>query len=203
VIVGVSLGKGAGTPLERAAEDYGELLRLFWREADYLALNLSSPNTPGLRRLQQAEALRQLLAAVGRERDRLTAATGRSTPILVKVSPDLADGELPDLVGAILEAGMDGVIATNTTLDRQGLKSGRRLEAGGVSGRPLRERSTQVVRAVRDLSGDRLPIIGVGGVCDTASAREKIEAGATLVQAFTGLVYRGPGMVRRILTGLT
>jgi dihydroorotate dehydrogenase len=127
---------------------------------------------------------------------------GRPVPLLVKLSPDLNEDELADAVGVILDAGLDGIVATNTTLSREGLRSPFAAEAGGLSGAPLHERSTSVVAQISRLSGGRLPIIAAGGVMDAASAREKLEAGATLVQVYTGLVYRGPGVVREILKEL-
>lgn len=202
VVVGVNIGKGADTPLGRAREDYLVLLRAFYPVSDYLAVNVSSPNTIGLRRLQARAHLSALLEELLAARDELAAATARRVPLLVKLAPDLTTQELADAVGAIIEVGLDGVIASNTTVARDGLHSPRGRETGGLSGAPLRERATQSVREIHRLSGGSLPIIGVGGVDDPASAREKLEAGASLVQMYTGLVYRGPGLVREILKGL-
>jgi dihydroorotate dehydrogenase len=202
VVIGVNIGKGAATPLARAAEDYVELLRLFHPLADYLAVNVSSPNTIGLRRLQARAALEALLVALAGERARLEAETERRVPMLVKLAPDLDEAELGDAVEAVLRAGLEGVIATNTTLGRSGLRSPRAGEAGGLSGAPLRQRSTEVIGAIRRLSGGGLPVVGAGGVFDAQDARAKLEAGAVLVQAYTGLVYRGPGFARSVLAGL-
>jgi dihydroorotate dehydrogenase len=203
VRVGVNIGKGAATPLERAAEDYLEAARLFYEVCDYLAVNVSSPNTLGLRRLQARDHLEALLHSLTEERRRWAKGAGNRPPILVKLAPDLGDDELEDAIGAIVGSGAEGVIVTNTTLERGGLRSARAAEAGGLSGRPLRARSTEVIRRVAAVSGGRLPVVGVGGVFDAADAREKLEAGAVLVQVYTGLVYEGPGMVRRLLAGLS
>jgi dihydroorotate dehydrogenase len=199
VIVGVNIGKGKATPIEAAAEDYVLLLRQFAPLADYLAVNISSPNTIGLRRLQGREFLEGLLSALARAR-RETLSHDR--PVLVKLAPDLMDGELEDAVGAIQSAGMDGVIATNTTLARPTLGSPLRDEQGGLSGAPLRARSTEVIRRIHSLTRGGLPIVAAGGVFEAKDAQEKLDAGACLVQVYTGLVYRGPRLVRMILEGL-
>jgi dihydroorotate dehydrogenase len=202
VVVGVNIGKGAATPLERAAEDYLELLRLFYGLCDYLAVNVSSPNTLGLRRLQARDLLEALLSRIASERGRLEAAGSRRVSILVKLAPDLTDEEIVDAVGAIQRAGLDGVIATNTTVERDALRSPLSGEEGGLSGAPLRARSTEVIRRIHALAGADLPVVGVGGILRAEDAREKLEAGAVLVQAYTGLVYRGPGLAREVLKGL-
>ncbi|HLF82273.1 MAG TPA: quinone-dependent dihydroorotate dehydrogenase [Anaerolineales bacterium] len=202
VVLGINIGKGADTPLERAAEDYAALLETFYDLTDYLAVNVSSPNTAGLRRLQARQHLEGLLAALREARASRVQRSGRRLPILVKLAPDLTEAELEEAVGATLEAEMDGIIATNTTLDRDSLRSSNRSETGGLSGRPLRERSTQFIRRIHALTRGKLPIVGVGGVFEARDVREKLEAGATLVQLYTGLVYRGPGIVREILRGL-
>lgn len=202
VVIGVNLGKAADTPLEEAAGDYRRLVRMFFGLADYLVLNLSSPNTPGLRRLQDAAALTRLLEEVNQERRQLEAEAGRKVPVLAKLSPDLDPGPLQAAVEAIARAGLEGVIATNTTLDREGLVSSEAGEVGGLSGAPLRRRATHALRRIVVLTGSSLPVVGVGGVVDARSARERLEAGACLVQVYTGLVYRGPGLVRDILRDL-
>lgn len=202
VRVGVNIGKGVETPLERAVEDYLTLLRLFHGSCDYLAINVSSPNTLGLRRLQARNQLEALLRALADERLQLAANSGSRIPMLVKLAPDLEDDELADAIEAIIRSGMDGVIATNTTVTRRGLLSPRGGETGGLSGRPLRARSTEVVRRIVSLSEGRLPVVGVGGVFGPEEAREKLDAGAVLVQVYTGLVYRGPGLAREVLKGL-
>ncbi len=198
VVLGVNLGKSRATPIEAAAEEYAELFHIFAPLADYLAVNVSSPNTAGLRSLQARQALAELLGVLSCRRREL----GKAIPILVKLSPDLTDEELEDALDAILEAGMDGVIVANTTVGRMGIQSPLAAENGGLSGTPLRARSTNMVRQVHHLTGGKLPIVGVGGIMDAADAREKLEAGARLVQIYTGLVYQGPGVVKSILMGL-
>jgi dihydroorotate dehydrogenase len=203
--LGINLGKSQAAPLERAAEDYCASLRALHALADYLVLNVSSPNTPGLRDLQAEAQLAPLLAAVQAENRRLArAAGGAPRPLLVKIAPDLADEALPAIIAAAREARVAGIIATNTTVDRGALRAGHPLagEAGGLSGAPLRARATAVVRAVYRLSGGALPIIGVGGIAGGADAYEKIRAGATLVQAYTGFVYGGPAFAPRLVAEL-
>jgi dihydroorotate dehydrogenase len=203
LVLGANLGMNKDTPLDGAAGDYVPLLQTFAPLADYLVVNVSSPNTAGLRRLQARRALEDLLAALASARDEAAAALGRPVPLLVKLSPDLSEAELADAVAVSLDAGLDGVVATNTTVGREGLHSPRAAEGGGLSGAPLRERSTALVASISRSSGGRLPIIAVGGVADAASAREKLDAGASLVQVYTGLIYRGPGLVKEMLDGLS
>jgi dihydroorotate dehydrogenase len=152
--------------------------------------------------LQAREYLEDLLEALSSARSEVEATERRRVPILVKLSPDLNDDELEDAVGVVQGTGMDGIIATNTTVDRSGLSSFYREETGGLSGSPLRGRSTEIVRHIYQLTGGELPIVGVGGIFSPEDAREKLEAGVTLIQVYTGLVYRGPGLVREILEGL-
>ncbi len=168
--------------------------------ADYLAINVSSPNTVGLRRLQGREALEGLLTALTRRRAQWLGSSGKSVPLLVKLSPDLDNSELDDALDVIQRLKVDGVIATNTTLSREGLLSPLRDQAGGLSGAPLRERSTRMVREITRRTGGQLPVIGCGGIGDAATAQEKLDAGAVLVQVYTGMIYAGPGLVRQILT---
>ncbi|MBM3150851.1 MAG: dihydroorotate dehydrogenase (quinone) [Chloroflexi bacterium] len=197
-IIGVNLGKNKDTPLENAAEDYLALMRIFAPLADYLAINVSSPNTVGLRRLQGREMLENLLGAIADERRRMD----RRPPILVKLAPDLSDPELDDALGAILDKGMDGVIAANTTLAREGLRSPHRVESGGLSGHPLTVRSEAALkRALSRLDG-RLPVVSAGGIMSPEDAKRRLDKGAALVQVYTGLVYAGPGLVRRIVKSL-
>jgi dihydroorotate dehydrogenase len=202
LILGVNLGKNRETPLEAAAEDYVKLMRILAPLADYLAINVSSPNTVGLRRLQARQALEELLSALASERRHQVEKLNRPLPLLVKLAPDLSPAELDDALEAILRTGMDGVIATNTTLQRDGLKSALSGEAGGLSGAPLRSLSTQIIGYIYRRTQGKLPIIGVGGVSNAADVREKLEAGAVLVQIYTGLVYQGPGLIKRILQEL-
>jgi dihydroorotate dehydrogenase len=202
VIVGVNLGKNKDTPLENAAVDYIRLMRQFAPLADYLAINVSSPNTTGLRRLQGRELLEGLLGALAKERQEFAAAGEGSVPILVKLAPDLSEQELDDALEVIVRTGMDGVIATNTTLGREGLRSKHAQETGGLSGEPLRLRSEAVLRSVVKKLDGRLPVVSVGGIMRPEHAQARLDAGAALVQVYTGLVYAGPGLVRQIVQTL-
>ncbi len=202
VILGVNIGKGLETPLESAAEDYLGLMEDFYPLADYLAVNVSSPNTVGLRRLQAREALDNLLRLLAGLRSKLQDQYQKGVPILIKLAPDLQNDELKDAVEVVLKWGIDGVIATNTTISGEGLRSRNSEEAGGLSGTPLKARSTEVIRLIHKFTDGNLPIVGVGGVFNLADVLEKIDAGANLVQLYTGLVYRGPGLVKEILEGL-
>ncbi len=196
--LGVNIGKGRDTPPEDALSDYRELLRKLHPYADYLVVNLSSPNTPGLRELQARAALEELLAGLMEHRAQVCP----RTPVLLKSAPDLSLAEVDDVRAAISNQGLSGVIATNTTVGREGLRSVARAETGGLSGAPLRAHATETIRHIYQQTGGALPIIGVGGVDSAAAALEKICAGASLVQVYTGLVYNGPGLVRDINAGL-
>lgn len=202
LVLGVNIGKNKDTPLEEAGEDYRALLRQFAGLADYLAVNVSSPNTVGLRRLQERAALEALLNGLHAERLIQSARLGKRLPLLVKLAPDLSETELEDALGVIQEKQMDGVIATNTTLMRDGLQSPVALESGGLSGAPLTRRSLEFVRRIQRLGGGKLPVIGVGGLMNGSDAQAMLEAGASLVQVYTGLVYQGPGLVKSILRSL-
>jgi len=198
-IIGVNLGKNKDTPLEEAAEDYIELMHRFIFLADYLTINISSPNTVGLRRLQGREMLEQLLGAIQRVREQITLGRGGNAPILVKLSPDMNKEELDDAVGVILDKGMDGIIATNTTLAREGLRSKYRGETGGLSGSPLAAGSEAVLCQVVKLVDGKVPIISVGGIMSPEDAKKRLALGASLVQVYTGLIYRGPKLVQEIV----
>ncbi|HVU32133.1 MAG TPA: quinone-dependent dihydroorotate dehydrogenase [Opitutaceae bacterium] len=189
--VGINLGKSKVTPIEDATADYLASFALLADHADYVVLNVSSPNTPNLRQLQDESRLRELLAAItGANRGRVSAGTFR-VPILLKIAPDLSFPQIDAVLAVIAEYQLDGLIATNTTLARPDFFS-TVGESGGLSGAPLRQRSTEIVRYVARETKGRLPIIGVGGIVDSASAAEKLDAGATLVQIYTGMIYRGP-----------
>ena len=189
--LGVNLGKSKVTEIDRAPEDYLESFSLLADHADYVALNVSSPNTPGLRQLQDESRLRDLLSAIaGANAARVQSGKAR-VPILLKIAPDLSFPQIDAVLGVVSDHGIDGVIATNTTLARPGPFAGV-SEAGGLSGRPLNGRSTQVIAYIGRSTGGRLTIIGVGGITDVVSAAEKLDAGAKLVQIYTGMVYRGP-----------
>jgi len=193
VPVGINIGKSRTTPLERATDDYLYSFRLLRDFADYITLNVSSPNTPGLRELQEPAALSRLLHAIHSQ-------PGPATkPVLVKISPDLSPAELEAVLATCEENGVAGIIATNTTLDHSSIPRGLDKE-GGLSGAPLRQKSTALLRSIA--ANSKLPVIASGGICDAESAREKFEAGAQLVQLYTGFVYRGPRLIREIMEAM-
>jgi dihydroorotate dehydrogenase len=198
----VNIGKNKDTPLESAEQDYLQLLRSFAAHADYLTINISSPNTVGLRRLQEKQALDHLLSQINIERERLASEIINRLPILVKLAPDLTETELDDALEVILANNMDGVIATNTTLSRDGLKSHMASENGGLSGMPLFSQSLEMVGKIYQRTGGKLSVIGVGGIINTTGVQKMLDAGAVLVQLYTGLIYEGPGLVKRILQEL-
>lgn len=203
VPVGVNIGKNRDTPAERAADDYVRCLEMVYPVADFVVVNVSSPNTPGLRALQDAAALDELLAAVAAARRRLAAAPGSEPrPLLVKISPDLGPAELDAVIEAAVRRGVDGIVATNTTVRRPGLAGPAAARPGGLSGAPLLHLSNRVVAAVHRRTGGRLPVIGVGGIMSAQDAYAKIKAGASLVQVYTGFVYGGPGFVGRLVREL-
>ena len=196
VPLGLNIGKNAATPIEQALDDYAAGLRAVHAHADYVTVNVSSPNTRNLRQLQSDAALEHLLAGLAEERARLADAQGRRVPLLLKVAPDLEPGQIAALADALHRHGVDGVIATNTTLARDGVGGLRHAEeAGGLSGAPLRARADAVITQLRARLGSGYPIIGVGGIVDARDARAKREAGADLVQLYTGLIYQGPRLV--------
>ena len=202
-ILGVNIGRNADTPNERALEDYAACLRKVYSHAAFVTANVSSPNTRGLRELQRADELDAFLAALTAERDRLAKQHGRRVPLAVKVSPDLDDAGITAVADRVSAHGVDAVIAANTTVSREGvehLPAGR--EPGGLSGAPLRARATAVVAKFRRALSPGIAIIGVGGIASAAHAREKLDAGASLVQIYTALVYRGPRLVGEIVRGL-
>lgn len=202
IVIGGNIGKNKATPNEDAEKDYLYCHEALHAYVDYFVVNVSSPNTPNLRDLQEKEPLKKLLTAVKNANDRKE----KPKPILLKIAPDLTNGQLDDIVEIVLETGIAGLIATNTTLNRSNLKTGvHQLEtigAGGVSGRPLRERSTEIIRYISEKSEGRFPIIGVGGIFSVEDAIEKLEAGASLIQIYTGMIYEGPGLVKKIKQGL-
>lgn len=191
VPIGVNVGKSRAAPLEDAVADYERSLRSVWPVADYLALNVSSPNTPGLRSLQAREPLEALLALAARLRDELG-----HKPVLLKIAPDLSDDELLAIVEAAEAHGVAGLIATNTTIERPELRSAHAAQAGGLSGRPLAARSLAVLRLLR--AATELPLVSVGGIADGADVVERLLAGATLVQVYSAFIYRGPGLLRSV-----
>lgn len=197
-VVGVNIGKNKDVPIEEATENYLAAFDLVQPVADYIAVNISSPNTPGLRRLQESESLAGLLSALQRRNRELG-----EKPLLVKIAPDLSDAEIEAAVGICLEHGAAGIIATNTTVSRDGLKTTdtARFGEGGLSGRPLSERSTAVIAAVYRYSNGSIPIIGVGGIFSADDAFEKVAAGASLLQSYTGFVYGGPSFASTVVEG--
>ena len=202
-ILGVSLGKQKGTPLAEAAADYITVMRTVYPYADYLAVNISSPNTPGLRDLQGGNYLGHLLAALQQENGQLAQKYGvEQRPLLVKIAPDLTWPELDEILIAVQDNDLNGIIATNTTISREGLVDVRWDEQGGLSGRPLAQRSNEVIAYIQRQTNGNLPIVGVGGVQTAADVRAKVDAGAALVQLYTSLIYEGPRLAGRILRGL-
>jgi dihydroorotate dehydrogenase len=202
-IIGVNIGKTKTVELEDAVTDYLVSARSLAPAADYLVVNVSSPNTPGLRLLQDVETLRPLLAAVGEEADR---AAGRHVPLLVKIAPDLSDEDIDDVARLALDLKLDGIIATNTTVERSGLASpAEQVEqcgAGGLSGAPLKRRSLEVLRRLKQAVGDQLVLVAVGGVETARDVQDRLDAGATLVQGYTAFLYEGPFWAARINKGL-
>ena len=202
-VLGLNIGKNADTPIERAAEDYLHCLRKVYPYASYVTVNISSPNTKNLRQLQGASELDDLLAQLKAEQTRLADDTGRYVPLALKIAPDIDADQIQNIAGALLRHRIDGVIATNTTLSRNhvvGLRHGH--EAGGLSGMPVFDLSNIVVRAMKKELGDAIPIIGVGGILSGADAKAKMDAGAQLVQLYSGLIYRGPALVRECADAL-
>jgi dihydroorotate dehydrogenase len=196
-VLGLNIGKNADTPIERAADDYLECLRKVYPYASYVTVNISSPNTKNLRQLQGASELDALLAQLKEAQARLADQYKRYVPLTLKIAPDIDGEQVKEIAGALLRHRIDGVIATNTTLSRtavEGMQHG--LEAGGLSGAPVFELSNRVIRALRSELGDELPIIGVGGIMKGEDARAKMNAGAALVQLYSGLIYAGPALVR-------
>lgn len=203
LMLGVNLGVNKETHIEQVAEDYRQLINTFASLANYLVINVSSPNTVGLRRLQAKEVLDELLSDLNQARVNQQSVLGHPIPLLVKLAPDLTDHELDDALDVIQSREMDGVIATNTTVTRPGANSIDAREIGGLSGAPLRTLSTEMVRKIYQRTQGHLPIIGAGGVMTVEDAKEKLDAGAALVQIYTGLVFEGPGLGRHILRGLS
>ena len=202
-VLGINIGKNADTPVERAADDYLLGLRKVYPWASYVAVNISSPNTPGLRDLQYGATLDRLLEALKTEQARLASEHGRYVPLAIKIAPDIADADLPTVGQALLRYELDAVIATNTTFSRAGVeKLPHAQETGGLSGAPLMTRSTAVVGQLREILGGKLPIIAVGGILSGADAAAKIAAGASLVQLYTGFIYRGPELIREAVKAL-
>lgn len=198
VPIGLNIGKNAATPIEKATDDYLIGLRGVYAHADYVTVNISSPNTKNLRALQSDEALDALLAALKAERSKLEDMHGKRVPLVLKIAPDLDEAQIDVIAATLQRHEIDGVIATNTTISRDAVKGMPYAdEAGGLSGAPVLEASNRVIRRLRDMLGKRYPIIGLGGVMSAEDAQSKIDAGANLVQIYTGLIYQGPTLVSR------
>jgi dihydroorotate dehydrogenase len=202
-VLGINIGKNFDTPLEKAAADYLFCLRKVYPYAHYVTVNISSPNTPGLRDLHYGEALNRLLALLKGEQSKLAAEYGRYVPLAVKIAPDLSDADMVFIGQTLLRHDIDAVIATNTTFSRQGVAGlPHAQESGGLSGRPLTALATQVVRRLHQIMEGRRPIIATGGILSGVDAKAKLAAGASLVQLYTGLIYRGPALVREVAEAL-
>jgi dihydroorotate dehydrogenase len=200
-ILGINIGKNADTPKEKAADDYVACLRKVYPFASYVTINISSPNTPGLRELQQKQELDHLLGVLKEEHKKLAKLFGRHVPLALKISPDLVAQEIGEIASLLFAHKIDAVIATNTTVSREGIDS-LSQESGGISGAPLNQKSTAVIRQLATSLQGRLPIIGVGGIMSGADALEKLHAGASLVQIYSGLIYRGPKLVSELVEAL-
>ena len=195
-VIGINIGKNVDTPVEKASDDYISCLKTAYPVADYITINISSPNTPGLRSLQYGKELNDLLADLKREQLALEKQYNKYTPIAIKVAPDLSAKEIKEVAQALLTNKMDALIATNTTLSRDAVTGMKHAdEAGGLSGRPVRELSTDVIRQFHQYLKKDIPIIGVGGISSPQDAQDKIEAGASLVQIYTGFIYHGPSLI--------
>jgi len=202
-VLGINIGKNADTPLERAVDDYLFALDRVYLHADYVALNLSSPNTPELRRLQFGDNLKQLLEALNQHREILAQRYKRHVPIAVKIAPDMSEEDSIEIAQTLFDSGMDAVIATNTTVSREGVTHlPQSSETGGLSGTPLRMRSTQMVEQLASVLKGRLPIIAVGGISEGEHAAEKIKAGASLIQLYSGLIYQGPKLIEESIKAI-
>lgn len=202
-VLGINIGKNKLTPEENAKDDYVICMRKVYQHADYITINISSPNTPGLRSLQYGEALNELLSAIKQEQKVLAEQHGRYVPVAVKIAPDLTEEEIAGIAECLVSNEIDGVIATNTTLERDKVKHlAHGDEAGGLSGQPLTEKSTEVIRLLANALDGKMPIIGVGGIQSAADAKAKLAAGASLVQVYTGFIYKGPKLIKDIVNAL-
>ena len=195
-ILGINIGKNAATPIENAADDYLICLRKVYAHASYITVNISSPNTKNLRQLQDEAALNDLLSQLKTEQQKLSDDHGKYVPIALKIAPDMEGEQITQIARLLMQHGIDGVIATNTTLSRAGVENlPHGDETGGLSGAPVRDKSTRVIRKLSEELQGALPIIGVGGILSGDDAAEKIKAGASLVQIYSGLIYKGPALV--------
>jgi dihydroorotate dehydrogenase len=203
-IIGINIGKNRDTPLGRAVDDYVAAFEKVYALADYVAINISSPNTPGLRDLQHGEELDRLLSTLKQQQRRLSETHGKYIPLVVKIAPDLSDDEVREFAQTLLKQRIDGVIATNTTNDRPKLNcNALAREQGGLSGLPLRDKSDHVLKLLCDSLNGQIPVMAVGGIMTVEDARRKIELGATLVQVYTGFIYKGPALISDIARELS
>lgn len=203
-VLGINIGKNFATPIDKAIEDYLICLEKVYLNASYITINISSPNTKNLRQLQQGNAIKQLLFALKEAQLQLQGQHNKYTPIVIKIAPDLSDKEIQHIAALLVEFSIDGIIATNTTLQRRGVEGHPLAEqAGGLSGSPIRQRSTYVVAQLAEKLHGKIPIIAVGGIMNDADAQEKLDAGASLVQLYSGLIYQGPTLVNKIIGGLS
>lgn len=195
-VLGINIGKNKETPEENALSDYEVCMDAVYQYADYISVNVSSPNTPGLRNLQFGDAFDSLLIGVKAKQSSLTRRYNKKVPVAVKIAPDMNDDEIHQVADKLLQYKMDAVIATNTTIDRQSVQNSEyKNEMGGLSGAPLKDKSTQVISVLSETLGGTMPIIGVGGIMNAADAVEKIEAGASLIQVYSGFIYKGPALI--------
>ncbi|MFY2508655.1 quinone-dependent dihydroorotate dehydrogenase [Vibrio pectenicida] len=202
-ILGINIGKNKDTPIENGAEDYLICMDKVYQYAGYIAVNISSPNTPGLRSLQYGKALDELLSDLKQKQSELATKHQKYVPLALKIAPDLSDDEVNQVCDSLLKNKIDGVIATNTTLDRSIVKGMKHAnEAGGLSGRPVQSRSTEIVRLLHNKLKDQIPVIGVGGIDSYVAAKEKMMAGAQLIQVYSGFIYHGPKLVRDIVKNI-
>jgi len=202
-ILGINIGKNKDTPDENAKDDYIYCMRKVYDFASYITVNISSPNTPGLRSLQYGDALHELLSALKTEQANLATQYNNYVPIAVKIAPDLTEDEVNSIAQCLIDNNIDGVIATNTTLSREGVEGLTHAnEQGGLSGQPVKEKSTTVIKLLAKALEGKLPIIGVGGIASASDAKEKFAAGASLIQIYTGFIYRGPSLIKNIVNDL-
>lgn len=198
-ILGINIGKNKSTPNENALDDYLHCFRKSYVHADYIAVNVSSPNTSGLRELQTPKFARELLSPIMNEREKLKDETGKNVPVAVKIDPDMGNDQIRELSGLFIELGLDAIIATNTTISRESISDHRLSgETGGLSGSPLNEKSNEVIAKLHTELKDEVPIIGVGGINSKQDAQEKLSAGASLIQVYTGLIYQGPSLIKEL-----
>lgn len=199
-ILGINIGKNKVTPNESAVDDYLYCMQKVYVHADYITVNLSSPNTPGLRDLQFGEPLKQLLEQLKNEQQQLAVRHGKYVPLALKVAPDMAQDDIEDVATSLMQFEIDGVIATNTTISRDAIQGHLYADQmGGLSGRPVAEKSTASIQAFSEILQGKLPVIGVGGICDTATAKAKLDAGASLLQIYSGFIYQGPKLIDQAL----